>query len=250
MLEWPLTCTATNMGLSLHSIVFCDPRSIITREHMQTPNSDTGVWGKESKIYQSINFASNPFTMVSNAPTLYAVFSVLRFSHTHTKKVMFLHVPDLCNWISTGIIKTSMTLLLHFQFSRYCLTQLHSEKPITLSKNCCWTQTISKSNRKVGGWRHLLIPWLMNANTALPASVRSKKFCFSLNRRAGNCWEMTLKNVVPSICLSQWLIAGFGECSILMLHKGDLRLFHSCVGGKKKKNSWCIWETLEGGLLI
>lgn len=65
--------------------------------------------------------------------------------------------------------------------------------------------------------------------------------------RADNRWEMTLKNVVPSICLSQWLIAGVGERSILMLHKCDLRLFHSCVGGK---NSWCICETLEGSLLI
>lgn len=58
---------------------------------------------------------------------------------------------------------------------------------------------------------------------------------------------MTLKNVVPSICLSQWLIAGVGERSILMLHKCDLRLFRSCVGGK---NSWCIYKTLEGSLLI
>lgn len=65
--------------------------------------------------------------------------------------------------------------------------------------------------------------------------------------RAGNRWEMTLKNVVPSICLSQWLIAGVGERSILMLHKCDLRLFRSCVGGK---NSWCICQTLEGSLLI
>lgn len=72
----------------------------------------------------------------------------------------------------------------------------------------------------------------MNAKAALPAFVRSKKFC-SVNQMAGDSWEMTLKNAVPSICLSQWLIAAAAEHNNLVLHKCDLRLFRSCVGGKK-----------------
>ena len=90
-----------------------------------------------------------------------------------------------------------------------------------------------------------LLHSLMNANTALPPFV--KKFCSSLNQTAGNSWEMTLKNTMPSICLSQWLIAGVTECSNLVLHKCDLRLFRSLC--RWQKNSWGIWETLKGSSL-
>lgn len=98
---------------------------------------------------------------------------------------------------------------------------------------CC--QTISKASavERLCRKDKSFVTWLMNANTDLPAFVRSKKFCSLVNQTAGNSWEMTLKNAVPSICLSLWLIAAVVERSDLVLHKCDLRLFCCCVGGKK-----------------